>query len=578
MIAPSMARAGTAPQRRAATAMGQDSVPFYLQRARPWLILVVLCLALYVPGLAAIPATDRDESRFMQASRQMVETGDVIRIRFQDEARNKKPAAVYWLQAASVAVFSDAASIERWPYRLPSVLGAIAAVLLVFAAGQVLFDRRTAFLAAAMMATSFLLVIEAHVAKTDALLLAATMAAHYALARVYMAGHGGKPVGNGVIALFWIAQGAGLLIKGPILPLVSAATIGALWLSRHGRFLVGALKPLWGVPLAAAVAAPWFIAIIFLDETFIAEAAGTDFFAKLISGQEAKGAPPGLYLFLLMGCLAPATIFLIPGLWWAARARRQTEAAFLIAWLVPFWIALEAVPTKLPHYVLPLYPALALLLARAVLAVEEGLHRGVTHWLSRASYVIWAGVAVALPVGGLILVWQFGGALDSIWLYLPIAATLAVAVWCVARLWRGEVRRGVMAALFAAPLAMAPFGQVALPRADGLWPSRQAFELLARHEPDPARRKPVIFAGHNEPSAVFYFGTDTILETKTPVLDLLPKNGAAHVFIVRQRAEAFAAAAAGRGFKAERLGAVRGFNVARGRRVELVLFRVRSGG
>jgi 4-amino-4-deoxy-L-arabinose transferase-like glycosyltransferase len=576
MIAPSMARAGGEPFGRAAPAVGRDSVPFYVRTWRPWTILVLLCLALYVPGLAALPATDRDESRFMQASRQMVESGDLVRIRFQDEARNKKPAAAYWLQAASVAAFSDPASTERWPYRLPSMLGAIAAVLLLFAAGQVLFDRRTAFLAAAMLGTSFLLVIEAHVAKTDALLLAATMTAHYALARVYMAGHDGAPAGRGIVALFWLAQGLGLLIKGPILPLVSAATIATLIVSRHGRFLVRALRPLWGVPLALVVAAPWFVAIVFLDENFIAESAGTDFFAKLISGQEAKGAPPGLYLFLLMGSFAPATLFLIPGLWWATRARRQKEVAFLLAWLVPYWIVLELVPTKLPHYVLPLYPALALVLARAVLAVEEGLHRGAGHWLSRLGYLVWLGVALALPVGGFILVWQFGGRLDSVWLYLPIAAALVFGLYAVRLLWRGEARRGMIVAVFAAPLVMAPVAEIAFPRALGLWPSHAAYELFRRHEPGPAPRPPVFFAGHNEPSVVFYFGAATVLETKTPVVELLPKDKRAYVFVVRQRAEAFQQAATARGLGAERLGAVRGFNVPRGRRVELVLFRTEA--
>jgi 4-amino-4-deoxy-L-arabinose transferase-like glycosyltransferase len=576
MIAPSMARAGGEPFGRAAPAVGRDSVPFYVRTWRPWAILALLCLALYVPGLAALPATDRDESRFMQASRQMVDTGDLVRIRFQDQARNKKPAAAYWLQSAAVALFSDAASIERWPYRLPSLLGAVAAAFLLFAAGQVLFDRRTAFLAAAMLGTCLLLVIEAHVAKTDALLLGATMAAHYALARLYMAGHGGAPAGAGIVALFWIAQGLGLLIKGPILPLVSAATIATLIVSRHGRFLVRALKPHWGVPLALAIAAPWFVAIVFLDDSFIAEAAGTDFFAKLIGGQEAKAAPPGFYLFLLMGSFAPATLFLIPGLWWAARARRQREAAFLLAWLVPFWIALELVPTKLPHYVLPLYPALALILARAVLAVEEGLHRGVDHWLSRLSYIVVAVVALALPVGALVLVWLVGGDLGSVWLYLPIAAVLGFAIWAVRLMWRGEARRGVFVALFAAPFVMSPVAQVALPRADGVWPSRAAYTLFRRHEPGPAPRPPVFFAGHNEPSAVFYFGTATVLETKTPVVGLLPTSGRAYVFIVRQRADAFARDAAARGLAVARLGAVRGFNVPRGRSVELVLFRTEA--
>src|SRR5437762_9157261 len=100
---------------------------------RPYLLLAGLCLLLYLPGIAAIPPLDRDEARFAQATRQMLETGDFLRIRFQDEARNKKPAGIHWLQAAAVSAFAGPDSNAIWPYRLPSIIGALGAVLLTFA-------------------------------------------------------------------------------------------------------------------------------------------------------------------------------------------------------------------------------------------------------------------------------------------------------------------------------------------------------------------------------------------------------------------------------------------------------------
>src|ERR1700716_4544392 len=106
---------------------------------QPYALLAARCLVLYPPGIASTPPLDRDEARFAQATRQMLETGDFLRIRFQDEARNKKPAGIYWLQAACVAAFSTLESSAIWPYRLPSVLGATAAALLTFAVGAALF-------------------------------------------------------------------------------------------------------------------------------------------------------------------------------------------------------------------------------------------------------------------------------------------------------------------------------------------------------------------------------------------------------------------------------------------------------
>src|SRR5436309_14649123 len=117
------------------------SIDGWLAGFRPYLLLAGFCLLLYAPGIAAIPPLDRDEARFAQASRQMLETGDFLRIRFQDEARNKKPAGIYWLQAASVAAFSAPESSAIWPYRLPSIIGALGAVLLTFALGGALFAR-----------------------------------------------------------------------------------------------------------------------------------------------------------------------------------------------------------------------------------------------------------------------------------------------------------------------------------------------------------------------------------------------------------------------------------------------------
>src|SRR5437588_4355675 len=128
----------------------------WLRGPRPYLLLALLCLLLYAPGIASIPALDRDEARFAQATRQMLETGDLLRIRFQDEARNRKPAGIYWLQAGSVAVLSTPASTAIWPYRLPSLIGAGAAVLLTLGFGCALFPaaeagRRSAFAGAVLL-------------------------------------------------------------------------------------------------------------------------------------------------------------------------------------------------------------------------------------------------------------------------------------------------------------------------------------------------------------------------------------------------------------------------------------------
>ena len=81
------------PTRRSAASYDSSS-PWSLALAHPRIVLVVLCLLMFVPGIATIPPLDRDEARFTQATKQMLETGDFIEIRFQDDPRNKKPIGI----------------------------------------------------------------------------------------------------------------------------------------------------------------------------------------------------------------------------------------------------------------------------------------------------------------------------------------------------------------------------------------------------------------------------------------------------------------------------------------------------
>src|SRR5579859_817082 len=194
------------------------------QGRRPYFLLILLCLALYLPGLTQLPPIDRDESRFAQASKQMIESGDYVRIQFQGESRAKKPAGIYWLQVASAKLTGRPDAI--WSYRLPSVLGATLAVLLTFAFGSRLTDRKAALIGAGLLASCFLLVSEAHQAKTDAVQLASVVAAQGALGLFYLR-RDTRP-GWGPAMIFWLAQAVGILIKGPVVPMISLLTIASL--------------------------------------------------------------------------------------------------------------------------------------------------------------------------------------------------------------------------------------------------------------------------------------------------------------------------------------------------------------
>src|SRR5271154_2314721 len=179
--------------------------------------LILISLLAFLPGFFQIPPVDRDEAYFAQASKQMIETGDYVDIRYQDDVRYRKPVGIYWLQAAVVNTASALgvpdARKKIWLYRVPSLIGAIGAVLATYWCALAFVSRRGAVLAGLMMSASAILSVEARLAKTDAMLLFTVVLAMAVLARVYLAPRreGVLQPGLGMLAVFWTAIAVSIL-------------------------------------------------------------------------------------------------------------------------------------------------------------------------------------------------------------------------------------------------------------------------------------------------------------------------------------------------------------------------------
>ncbi len=550
----------------------------WLSGIRPYLLLTGLCLLLYLPGIASIPPLDRDEARFAQATRQMLETGDFLNIRFQDEARNRKPAGIYWLQAGAVAAFSTADSAAIWPYRLPSLLGAIAAVLLIFGFGGALLrdgsdvadSRRAAFIAALLLAAALEVVAEAHIAKTDAALLAAVVAGQGALGLTYLRSRDGAKVPLGVAALFWIAETVAILLKGPVGLALAIVTAGALSISdRELRWLRG-LRPVAGPILMAAILAPWLIAIeTATGGRFLSDSLGRDLLAKLVGPQESHGAPPLYYLVLAMASFWPGSLFLVPALIRGWRRRDAAAERFLLCWIVPAWFLIELVPTKLPHYALPLYPALALL---AGAALADGFAFDPKSWARRidlAVKAVWVAATLALAAAMVVLPVGFNGRLSVIG---AIGALVLIGL-AAALLFRRGALPGAAIAVAATAVFVVAMTTGVLPGLDRVWLSRAAAALVAEHKP--AAGMPLVAVGYSEPSLVFLLGTGIRLATPGAAAAILARGGNA---LVGDRDEALLRRElAARGLIARAVGNVAGINYSNGQAVVLTLYVVEPG-
>jgi 4-amino-4-deoxy-L-arabinose transferase-like glycosyltransferase len=549
--------------------------PLGLVGIRPYALLALLCLMLYLPGIVAIPPLDRDEARFTQATRQMLQTGDFLRIRFQDAARNRKPAAVYWLQAASVAAFSTPESTAIWPYRLPSVLGATAAALLTFAFGAALFGgaaalpaRRIGFAAALLLAGAFGVIAEAHIAKTDAVLLATAVVGQGALGLVYVRARTGQPAERWLAAAFWVAEIIAIMLKGPPVPALAITTIAALSIAdRDLRWLRG-LHPIAGLAVTVAAVLPWLIAIErATGGNFLAESLGHDFAAKLIGPQESHGAPPFAYLLMAVASFWPGSLVLVPALVGGWRRHEAPAERFLLAWLVPAWVILELVPTKLPHYVLPLYPALALLAGAAIANIAVPLSAGWTRRIDIAAKFLWLIVTVTGAAVLVVLPLRFGGHIDPAGL-LGAVVLLGTAAALLRRPLRPRLSLAAIVLLAAA--FVLPAGLAVVPGLERFWLSPAAAALIAAHPP-PAGT-PVVAVGYNEPSLVFLLIGDIRLLTPRGAAETLAHGGEA---LVSNREDAmFRQALSARGLTAQPLGSVLGFDYSNGQRMVLTLYHV----
>lgn len=515
----------------------QSPVPTHTlfgSRWRTTLIVLGAIAALLWIGLWAFAPVDRDEARFALASRGMAyghDWTDWVIPRVDGELRLNKPPLIYWCQALSARAAQTicgtaAARPLITAYRIPSALAATGAALLTLYLGRRMFRGVTGLVAGLLLAASAVELFDARQARADQVLLFWTVLAQVALWHIWRSPHKswGYPV------LFWLAVALGVLTKGPITPVVSGLTIVTLCILERDVRWVGRLRLLTGVALCVALVTPWvLLAARAVGWQTLWENVHREIVTRGTQAQEGHTGPPGYYVALLAATFWPGSLALVPaavfawrrGLtWhrptsavpvqaarftWLPRTGRAAET-FCLAWFLPSWIVFELAATKLPHYVLPLYPALALLCARVVVG-------GVRHWrfLFDAAfgwvamigwYVVAEGIVLGLPL--LIIATLDFQAGSVVWiatvalLALAQAALVASAVALLGRRRpRAALNWSIVAAILFAPLMF----QCVLPHAQSLWLSPRL--VAALNDLDPERCRPVASPGYQEPSFLF---------------------------------------------------------------------------
>jgi 4-amino-4-deoxy-L-arabinose transferase-like glycosyltransferase len=286
--------------------------------------------------------------------------------------------------------------------------------------------------------------------------------------------------------------------------------------------------------------------------------------AKVTSGQEAHGAPTCLYLLLFFISFWPGAVLAVmaaPRIW---QARREPGARFLLAWLIPSWIVFELVVTKLPHYVLPLYPAIAILIAgvleRGGLSKSRWLAHGTIGWV-----LMPLAVAVASVAGFVVLAHELG---FLVWPFAAGALVMGLFAW-----WLYDVdgaEYAMLRAIAASFLVAVTLFGIVLSSLPGLFPSTTMAQVLRDSD---CEAPEAAAAGYHEPSLVFLAGTKTLLTDGAGAADFLRQGGCRFAFIEQRHERSFVQRAEGLGLRYRQVTKIDGINISNGRRVSLSVFR-----
>lgn len=561
----------------------------WTRRTAGGVTLVLICAVAYLPGWLALPPIDRDEARFAEASRRMVVAEGwqewVVPV-IQDRPRLNKPPLIYWMQAGCVrgaswwlghdvgiaaeagpavpapsmpAVGESLPAGGIWAYRIPSMVGATLAVLFVWRLGVAMYGGPVGWLAGVLLALCMVVMHDVRQARTDQVLLAWTTLAQWALWQSWSRTQRGRPVRWRWLLCLWMAVGLGVLTKGPVTPAVVALTALVLsWMSKRWRWL-WSLRPVLGVGIVLAMVAPWLI--------LVGRAVGWGTFGQTVydeilgrsmSGMEGHWGPPGYHLALLPVLFWPGSLTLGPALirawrlafqfgrpaWqvtsdktWANLPRRAWRAwgrripgrrpeLFCLAWLIPGWVVFELVATKLPHYVLPMYPALALLGARSLYAVH-------TEWMpflrSRVGPIaLWGWVVLtevmilAIPAGAAV-----SGRLTTHWpivvgvvVLLLVGQALMIAV--VQRLRQGRFLRAQWLTCVTAIVVSVAVFELILPHLRTIWLSSRIMAKVSVI--DPAGDRPIAGGTYREDSLVFLTQGRLVRSGRYRIADWIREN------------------------------------------------------
>lgn len=373
----------------------------------PWL-LVLIAGVIFFFNLGGTLLWDDDEPKNASCGREMLERGDWTVPTYNAQLRPHKPILLYWAMIASYKTVG----VSEFGARLPSALAGLGTVLCCYYLGCLLYDRKVGFGAGVLLASGLMFAVLSRAATPDAILVCCTTAAFLCFVHGMAKLRGGQ-FSSAVTARnemsldvaqlplksalgMYVAIGLAVLTKGPIGVLLPMTVIGlysllaskridseqldgagrgrTLWLHLWATFsprqlwnVARGLRVFQGAAIVALVALPWYVAVTIATEgQWLTGFLGTHNVHRFLHPMEGHSGSVLYYVIAIMAGFFPSSCFLPISLVRAVQEGRRRDPAvhahtFLLIWIACYFAFFSLAATKLPNYIVPCYPALALL-------------------------------------------------------------------------------------------------------------------------------------------------------------------------------------------------------------------------
>ncbi len=543
-------------------------------------LIILIILALF-SGQYSIPPIDRDEARFAQASSQMIQSGDYVNIKFQDEIRAKKPIGIYWLQALSAKIFGKE---DIGSYRIPSLLSSIITLVFVGLITRLIFPFYQTLIVTLLFASSIVFMGEAHLAKTDATLLCLICVQQYFLLKIILDQDNTFKGKYLYPILVWLAFSFGVLVKGPLSIAILFPTVIAFSIIQKSISLIKSLRLMLGFLICTLVILPWFLTIEeATNGMFLQKAFQEDFFSKLESGQEGHGAMPGTHLLILSISIWPIATFLPCLVLFILQNKTNIIIKFLLCWILPFWVIIELIPTKLLHYSLPVLPAVAILAIGGLLQFKSNIKKIKSALVKKFTYmssILFSFGGIILSGGIFYISSKFNIENDNILTFftiLLILISLVIFILSLTLIFNFknlylDISKSFYNILLAIIALASIFNIInynfVLPKLDYLHPSNTIIKKLKKVKADA-----VASSGYHEPSLVFLLNGDVLLSDPHEVAIFMAEGKNNVALIEKSDLKQFLETTNNLNLKIKEISIVKGFNIAKGRHVEIYIFQ-----